>query len=311
LEKDSPSLNAALPRLQQNQIAVELGNLVADNRASRESDRIRLDSAKVKPLSEFLGNQGVAYLLRIVGVQSEVQLPPIWSELANVKRHDRLNQLQYAIDCEKEECVEPEIQFIATAPLLQMIQQLSLEMSTMDSINSGLQPFRFPEQNPEDAGEARFTYESLYNGAAAPTSADVTALMKAKVSPPLDNQETRHMHLRNMILAKVLLGRNHQLPRGIESFCNRFLSLEPVFKRLEMTKKSKVLFPTMICRINALVMSNWFKKRKCVAGIISPPDLNKFFNKIAEDDNWESIVPLPVLTQVGLQSHHQGSAFGL
>ena len=67
----------------------------------------------------------------------------------------------------------------------------------------------------------------------------------------------------------------------------------------------------MICRINALVMSNWFKKRKCVAGIISPPDLNKFFNKIAEDDNWESIVPLPVLTQVGLQSHQQGSAFGL
>jgi hypothetical protein len=36
LEQDFPSLNnAALPRLQQNQIAVELGNLVADNRTSR------------------------------------------------------------------------------------------------------------------------------------------------------------------------------------------------------------------------------------------------------------------------------------
>jgi hypothetical protein len=67
----------------------------------------------------------------------------------------------------------------------------------------------------------------------------------------------------------------------------------------------------MICRINALVMSNWFKKRKRVAGIISPPDLDKFFDKIAEDDNWESIVPLPALTQLGLQSHHQGSVFGL
>ena len=31
LEQDFPSLNAALPRLQQNQIAVKLGNLVADN----------------------------------------------------------------------------------------------------------------------------------------------------------------------------------------------------------------------------------------------------------------------------------------
>ena len=63
LEKDFPSLNAALPWLQQNQIAVELGNLVADNRASHESDRIRLDSAKVKPLSNFIGEKGVTELL--------------------------------------------------------------------------------------------------------------------------------------------------------------------------------------------------------------------------------------------------------
>ena len=238
------------------------------------------------------------------------QLPPIWIELAaNVKRHRRLNELQHAIDCEKEECAEPELQIIATAPLLVMIEQLSFEMSTRDSINSDLQPcFRFPEQNPEDAGEARFTYESLYNGAAASNSTDVAALMKAKVSPPLDNQEARHMHLRNMILAKVLMGRNHQVPREIESFCNRFLSKEPVLKGLEMTKQSKVLFPTMICHINALKLSNWFQKRRRLAGIIEPPDLDIFFDKIDTDDNWESTVPRDVLTQLGLQSYHQGGA---
>jgi hypothetical protein len=86
-----------------------------------------------------------------------------------------------------------------------MIEHLAFEMSTLDSINSGFQPFRFPEQNPEDAGEARFTYESLYNGAAAPSSTDVASLMKAKMSLPLDNQEARHMHLRTMILANVLM----------------------------------------------------------------------------------------------------------
>jgi len=107
-------------------------------------------------------------------------------------------------------------------------------MSSMDNISSGLQPFQLPEQNPEDAAEGQFAYESLYSSAAAPSSTDITALMKAKVSPPLDNLDARHMHLRNMILAKVLLGRNHQVPSGIESFCNRFLSQEPIFKRLEM-----------------------------------------------------------------------------
>ena len=93
LEQDFPSLNAALPRLQQNQIAVKLGNLVANNRTSRENDRIRRDSEKVKHLSEFIGEQGVITLLRIVGVQAEMQLPPICNELANAKMHRRLSEL--------------------------------------------------------------------------------------------------------------------------------------------------------------------------------------------------------------------------
>jgi hypothetical protein len=306
LEQDFPSLNAALPRLQQNQIAVELGNLVADNRTSRENDRIRRDSERVKPLSEFIGEQGVFTLLRIVGVQAEVQLPTIWNELANAKKHRRLSELQHAIDLEKERCGEPELQFIATAPLLVMIEHLAFEMSTLDSINSGFQPFRFPEQNPEDAGEARFKYESLYNGAAAPSSTDVAALMKAKMSPPLDNQEARHMHLRTMILANVLMGRNHQIPIALESFCRRFLAKEPALKRLEMTKQDKVLFPTMVSRSNALKLNNWISKRKRTAGIMAPPDLESFFDKIDEGEDWESTVPKLVLNQLGLQAYHQG-----
>ena len=189
-----------------------------------------------------------------------------------------------------------------------MIEHLSFEMSTLDSINSGFQPFRFPEQNPEDAGAARFTYESLYNGADAPNSTDVATLMKAKMSPPLDNQEARHMHLRTMILAKVLMGRNHQVSRALESFYQRFLSKEPALKRLEMTKQDKVLFPTMVSRSNALKMSNWFQKRRRLAGIMAPPDLDSFFDRIDEDENWESVVPRTVLNQLGLQAYHQGGA---
>ena len=132
---------------------------------------------------------------RIVGVQSEVQLPPIWSQLANAKRYSLLNILRHAIDGEKSECAEPEIQFIATAPLLQMIQLLAFEMSSMDNISSDLQqPFLFPEQNPEDAAKGLFAYESLYSsGGAAPSSDDITALIKAKVSPPLENLDAHHM----------------------------------------------------------------------------------------------------------------------
>jgi hypothetical protein len=89
-----------------------------------------------------------------------------------------------------------------------------------------------------------------------------------------------------MILSRVLLGRNHQVPSGLESFCNRFLSQEPIFRRLEI-KQNKVFFPTMMCRRHtALLLNHWFAQRKRLAGIISPPEFDKFFTKITEDDNW-------------------------
>jgi hypothetical protein len=68
-----------------------------------------------------------------------------------------------------------------------------------------------------------------------------------------------------------------------------------------MTKQDKVLFPTMVSRSNALKLSNWISKRKRMAGIMAPPDLDSFFDRIDEGENWESMVPKVVLNQLGLQ----------
>ena len=78
LERDFPALNHALPCLQQNVIATQIRQLVADNRALREEADLRCLQAGEKPLIDLIGDQGVAQLLQMAGVQIEDKLPGIW-----------------------------------------------------------------------------------------------------------------------------------------------------------------------------------------------------------------------------------------
>ena len=81
LERDLPASNQALPRLQKNAITTQLGRLVANNQASRKEADLRRIQAEEKPLSDLIGDQGVAQLLRMANVRTEEELPEIWRSL--------------------------------------------------------------------------------------------------------------------------------------------------------------------------------------------------------------------------------------
>ena len=104
-----PALNHAFPRLQQNAIATQIGGLVADNRTSREEADLRRLQAEEKPLSDLIGDQGVAQLLRMARVQIEDELRGIWQSLTRTKKAGSLNVLQHAIDIAKQACDKPEM----------------------------------------------------------------------------------------------------------------------------------------------------------------------------------------------------------
>ena len=302
LERDFPVLNQALPRLQQNAIATQLGRLVADNRASREEADLRRVQAEEKPLSDLIGDQGVAQLLRMARVRTEDELPDIWQSLTRTKKAGRLNVLQHAIDLAKQACDEPEMQFIATPALLLIFTTVNFQMSSMDSIVSGLQPFLFGEQLEEDARRSMYTYEALYSGGAAPTATDVEAITRAKVSPPLQHFQARHMIRRTAIALQLALGANHALVTMLNGFCVRYTSLESKLWGLEMSQP-KELLPTMICRYVGLRLNMWFTKIRTLPNATAP-DISDFFDNIMMDENWEKPVPMAVLSQLGLQRFH-------
>ena len=90
---------------------------------------------------------------------------------------------------------------------------------------------------------------------------------------------------------------------SIRSFLTKYLSMESIIHRLGMQMKQPAKWRcTIICRKSSLVMSAWFKKRRLVGGPIAGPNLERFFEDVEMDNNWEQVVPQAVLMQLGLQS---------
>ena len=77
--------------------------------------------------------------------------------------------------------------------------------------------------------------------------------------------------------------------------------MESTLSRLEMSQAKHLRF-TMMCRKNGLILISWFKKRKMQAGQMSGPNLDRFFQDVEEDNNWEQRIPASVLKQLGLET---------
>ena len=312
LERDFPMLNVSQSSMQQSQIASQLGVLIQDNRQNALIAEQRRITATTKPLSKLIGTRGVANLLLYCNVALEGLLPPIWKELANTGKGQQLSVLQFAIDDQKRHCAEPEIQFILSPNILQMVKTLAFEMTSMTSVTSGLTPFLFFEQMEQEAYEAVTTWDALMSGTAAASTSDLSPLLKTKVKPPVSDMDVRHMHRRLEIISAVLFGDNHEIPRAIRGFLTRYLSMESTINRLGMQMRQPArLRCTMICRKSSLVVSSWFKKRRLMAGPIMGPDLDRFFDDVEMDNNWEQMVPPAVLMQLRLQAQPTNSGGGV
>ena len=261
IERDFPGLNAALPQLQVNHIAQQLGHLVADNRNARDQARAEKLAERNKLASTLFGDEGIGALLRYCNVAQEANLPIIYQRLANTTKARRLQAVQHAIDEVLQQSAEPEMQFYITAPILQLILDIGYPMTHPDAIASGLQPFRFPEQRPEEALNERNTYEALYSGSAAPSSNDLATIMKSKVGAPLYFLHARHMLRRTETLLRVLLPANHPLTLALSLFTDRFLTFEARLLTLQM-RQPKFLLPTIVIRRVSLEISLWFTHQR-------------------------------------------------
>jgi hypothetical protein len=112
LDKDFLELNHQLVSLQQNQITMSLGNLIRDNRATREVVHAEQEKSKGKSPFDMLGEVGLQKILRWSQVKESADLQAIWKDLATAKKSQQLAVLQWAVDKVKDNMGETELQFV-------------------------------------------------------------------------------------------------------------------------------------------------------------------------------------------------------
>ena len=238
-------------------------------------------------------------MCRLCNVPNQPALPPIWNALAQAKKSQRISQLQHAVDEEVAICQEgPELQFIITPPILTLVLERQFHMQTMDSIGTGLQPFMFPRLDEQAAVSNVTAFQAIYSGAAAPSTADVQALVGAKVGAPRTILHCRHMVRRVEILCKVLFGRAHPLPVALERFANRLFSFEATLDNVS-TAQPRYLLSTIILRKVALQLNHYFQTHCTTAAVVRVPNFSQFFDDVEIDNPWESVVPVAVRSQLG------------
>ena len=301
IESDFPALNAQLAQLQQTQIAGQLGLLVTESRAARQAAELRLQQKDNKPPATFLGPVGTIRLMRYCQVATAQQFPPFWTEIARNPKAQHLHLLQWEINRVKESLNEPDLDFIATAPLLESSKSLLWEMTQPDAVNTGLNVFGLADQPVADALTQQQLYEMLHGDGASPSLVDASNLLQSKPGAPTMLYHARQQIRRFEILNKVLLGNAHPLGQNLNAFCNRMISTEG---RLHMLQAEHLLLPTMLCKKVAVLCSNWYKHQVSSATPIPPPTFTDIFDDIDEERPWQPVMSASFLAALGLAAFH-------
>ena len=301
IESDFPALNTHLAQLQQTQIAGQLGLLVTENRAARQADASRRLLEKNKPPSQFLGPVGSIRLMRYCQIATVQQFPTFWVDLARNPKVQHLHILQWEINRIKEIVNEPDLDFIATAPLLESCKSLMWEMTHPDAVSTGLNVFGLSDQPVAEALNQQQLYEMLHGDGAAPTLADAANLLKSKPAAPTMLYHARQQLRRFEIINKILLGPTHELGTNLNAFCNRMISTEG---RLHMLQAEHLLLPTMLCKKIAVLCSNWYKNQVTSATPIPAPVFVTIFDDIDEERPWIPNMSAPFLSALGLSAFH-------
>jgi hypothetical protein len=273
--------------------------MIQENRQRHEAEVARRATANEVSLESKVGESKVVMLLRLCNVATEDQLPQEWVKIIKASKKIQLDELQHAINTWKQATPDPDIEFPASAALLENIRQVNLHMTAIDDIDTGLSPFTLSKQKGKIDRDHLTTYTALYSGYSAPSAADSTALHRAVAIAPTAHHEAISMIRRLQIMCNLFGDHNRDPYHQLDAFCNRYRSMESHLDMIEMDQP-KELLPTMIVRYVTLKCSHYFKKKATTPVRVPFPALLDLFDKLEVGDQWEQKIPTQVLTKLGL-----------
>ena len=189
----------------------------------------------------------------------------------------------------KKDMNERGLQLIASASMLNTIKTLTLGMVDNNAIKTGLNPFRFhDEEDEEQARNNQAVYNMAHGNEGAPSLTDAANLVQPTAQAPVALHQARQMITRNSIYAAVCLGIDHPLVGSLVAWTIRFSAME---SRLHIMMVTEPLLPSLLVKRVAISVSNWFKGQLQQVHLYPVPVLTDVFDKIENEDYWKPVTP--------------------
>ena len=223
-----PGLSNQAVQAQHNAIAVQLATLASQQVQFRAQDQSAKAAAATKTVESWIGNQQLQKLMRYSHATSEVDLAPIWLQLANAKKSERLNLVQGAYDFHRDQLNEPHLTMVADMSVITTLVSMSWEMATKNAIKTGVQPFRFPDTDLEAYQLRNSEISMMLAGTTHTTMADARAISEAKLVLPSNDSSNRSIR-RLQIWALTFLPPQHPMQIFLETHHDDMQSFKPVW----------------------------------------------------------------------------------
>ena len=284
----TPTLAAGL------QVAQGLGELVAEQRATRQDNADRYAASRRKTVDEYFG-ASVGTLLRLCQVASSNDLPPIYQALADFGRKKERLTMQRAVEEAMAQMGLSQLTFVVTADLATKISSLMWKAHDED-LSQGIHPFCVGETNPDavaDLQELTRRYDLISEGNAAPSLSDAQSLVGiSKVTLPLSLIQLDCQNKLFVIFCRVFLGAAHPVTIAWEAHAEttsqRLMQLQHYKPR---TAGHQYLFAALFQRWCQLRFSHWVSVQWVQPNAAATPIWDDIWTYLALKTGWES--PLP------------------
>jgi hypothetical protein len=289
-----PGLNSTPVLAAGQQVAQSLGELVAEQRQSRQDLADRHVASTLKTIEEYFG-ASTHTLLRVCQVANSALLPPVYQTMADYGKKKERITMQRAVDDMMSQMGLSQLHFVVTADLANKLSSLMWKAHPED-LSQGIHPFCVGETSPDAIAalqELARKYDLISSDGAAPSLMDARELVGVgKAAVPrnlisLDAQNTLFL-----VLLRVFIGTGHVVTTAWERHTvatqQQLLNLQFYSPR---TPRHQLLLPALIQRWCQLRFSYWLELQWNSLNDVIPPNWSELWMHITLKTDWES--PLP------------------
>ena len=255
-------------------------------KAQAALDKVAKTNATV---ATWLGPESFGRLLRYCSVANEVDLPPIWSALAQAPAKDRLAILQGKVRNELISLGAVFEQFTVSLSLLTELTSLRWAMINADALETGSlgNAFLFTDSDVEEMQGLARTIDLIQTGGASPSLADATTLLKMKVTLPGADDSLRCLLRMHAVYRAVLpvghpltafIGNHYDIMKAFDPGWTHYATHIPALRALKGVFHLQWL---------SLRLTKYFTQHDRGLPTVTLPDPNELVDCIQSQTQWE------------------------